>query len=61
MPRPRGARDKHHSQRGISMGTCPDCNTTLWSTQQTIVSPVKVAGKWHAVIVHERCPTEVED
>lgn len=51
----KGQRAKKHSQRGQSMGTCPDCLKPLLRDQKTLSLPVMVAGRWRAVLVHLGC------
>lgn len=44
-----------HSQRGKDMGTCPDCLRKMYKTERTVVTPVRINGKWRGVLVHVAC------
>lgn len=49
---------KRHSQRGMSMGVCPNCMRDMWQGQPTVVTPVrKPEGGFDAVLAHSTCPS----
>ena len=56
-----GKRSKCHSQRGMSMGVCPNCMKDMWQGQATVVTPVERPNpklgesKFEAVLAHATC------